>query len=252
VAGVERDQFTRPLVIPPGGGDPIPYTRTTTFIKALDGESWGLSMWGKRRVAYGMYKQPKLLDLAALASGPDDKIMDSVCEKAHEAAGGNASRDWGTQIHALTEKIDKNETPDLTNEERPDIQAYIVATKKLKTIAAELFVVNDELQVGGTLDRLIQLGDKLHVADLKTGKLHGPSMAMQIALYANSQVYNPETGERTPLGADLEVGYVIHLPMHKGKCTIHSVDIVAGWEGVKLAAQVDAYKSKKFLKALRV
>ena len=33
---IPRDHWNRPLVVPPGGGNPVPYTRCTTFIDPLE------------------------------------------------------------------------------------------------------------------------------------------------------------------------------------------------------------------------
>ena len=67
--------------------------------------------------------------------------------------------------------------------------------------------------------------------------------------YANSQIYDVETGKRTCLEVDLHRGLVIHLPQGEGKCTLHWADIHAGFEGVRLAEQVWKWRSRKDLLA---
>jgi hypothetical protein len=110
-------------------------------------------------------------------------------------------------------------------------------------------VVNDALQVAGTFDRVVAVGDLRFIADLKTGGIDyaAAKIAMQLAVYANSERYDPETGARSPLAVNQERGLVIHLPAGEGQCSFHWADLKAGWEGVQLAAQVWAWRARKGL-----
>ena len=247
----KRDNFGRPLIIPPSGGPAVPYRRCTTFIDVLADRS-ALERWKQRQTAIGLSRRNDLL-LRIATAGKDNKTLDKVCEWALQAAGSDASANIGTAIHTLTEQIDRGETPEIPEAWAKDVKAYLQATRDLKMMGIEVFVVNDDLKVGGTFDRLVY--DTARpiplVADLKTGSISFDTgkIAMQLAVYANSQIYNIETGERTPLYVNASEGLVIHLPQGEGKCTLYEADLVEGWKGAQLAADVWAWRGKKgFLK----
>lgn len=246
----KRDHFGRPLIIPPDGGKPVPYRRCTTFIDVL-GDRSNLERWKQRQTAIGLASRSDLM-LRVSTSKKDNRALDRICEDALKAAGSDASANIGTAIHSLTEAIDRGETPEIPEAWAKDIQAYIQATKDLKMEAIEVFVVNDDLKVGGTFDRIVAtVAGHRHVADLKTGSItfDAGKIAMQLAVYAHSKVYNIETGERTDLEVDISDGLVIHLPQGEGKCSILEADLVEGWVGAQLAADVWAWRAKKgFLK----
>jgi len=245
----KRDNFGRPLIIPPGGGAPVAYRRCTTFIDVLADRS-ALERWKQRKTAIGLAARKDLL-LRVQTSKNDNKTLDKVCEWALQAAGSDSSANIGTAIHELTEQIDRGETPEIPEAFAKDIQAYLHAVKHMTMAAIEVFVVNDDLKVGGTFDRIVVVGRDRIVADLKTGSItfDAGKIAMQLAVYANSHEYNIETGERTPLNVNLEHGNVIHLPQGEGRCSILDADLVEGWVGAQLAADVWAWRAKKgFLK----
>lgn len=245
----KRDHFGRPLVIPPDGGKPVAYRRCTTFIDVL-GDRSNLERWKQRTTAIGLSLRPDLL-LRVATSKKDSKTLDKLCEDALKAAGSENTANIGTAIHELTEQIDRGETPEIPEAFAKDIQAYLQATRDLKMEAIEVFVVNDDLKIGGTFDRVVRADSRRLVADLKTGSVtwDAGKIAMQLAVYANSEIYNIETGERTKLYADTMRGLVFHLPQGEGKCTILEADLVEGWHGAQLAADVWAWRAKKgFLK----
>ena len=251
---IPRDHFGRPLVIPPGGGKPKPYRRCTTFIDVL-ADRFGLEAWKQRQVAVGLSKRADLLLRVSSAAG-DKKVLDQVCKDAMEAAGSSTAATIGTAIHALTEQLDRGEKPEFPEAWSKDIKAYREAIAGYQIRDIEVFVVNDELQVGGTFDRIfvepveeLFAGERGLVADLKTGDISFDSskIAMQLAVYANSHRYDPATGKRTPLNVSQEQGLVVHLPAGEGQCRIHEADLKAGWEGVMLAADVWKWRQRKNL-----
>lgn len=248
MADPKRDNFGRPLIIPPDGGKPVAYRRCTTFIDVL-GDRNKLEKWKQRKTAIGLSMRSDLLLRVATEKRNND-ALDKICEWALQAAGSDAAANIGTAIHSLTEQIDRGETPEIPEAFAKDIQAYLHAMKPYTIGAIEVFVVNDDLKVGGTFDRIVHGLEPL-VADLKTGSItyDAGKIAMQLAVYAHSQIYNIETGERTKLDASQERGLVIHLPQGEGRCQVLEADLVAGWEGAQLAADVWAWRAKKgFLK----
>lgn len=249
MADPNRDNFGRPLIIPPDGGKPVAYRRCTTFIDVL-ADRGALERWKQRKTAIGLSRRSDLL-LRVQTEQKNNAVLDKICEWALQAAGSDVAANIGTAIHSLTEQIDRGETPEIPEAFAKDIQAYLHATKSLRMQGIEVFVVNDDLKVGGTFDRVVLENNYRQVADLKTGSISydAGKIAMQLAVYAHSQIYNIETGERTPLEASLERGLVIHLPQGEGKCSVLEVDLVEGWKGAQLAADVWAWRAKKwFLK----
>lgn len=253
-ADIDRDRYGRPLVTPPDGGKPVAYTRATTFVDALDSKE-GLMRWKARMTALGLSARPDLA-LAIQSTSPDDKQgLDRVVEQALDAAKASAAATTGTALHQLTERIDGGGTLDglaLPDEHRASLDAYQRATEHIEWAAIEQFRVQDELRIGGTADRIAVIDGASVICDIKTGSIDYPGkFAMQLAVYAHSKVYDHATAERhsdSP-ATDLERGLIIHLPAGGGSCTLHWIDLTAGWEAVQLAGQVRAWRSRSNSKA---
>jgi hypothetical protein len=247
---IPRDRWGRPLIIPVGGGEPVPYTRVSTLAKALDDTS-NLTTWKQRKTAEGLLKRPDLMTRlgGALANGnPDtDKAtkaeFNRICKEATEAAGASSGASSGTGLHSYTEAVDRGEWPEFIS--APDaerLSAYREATAGAGYIAleAEAFVVNDEVTAAGTFDRLWLCPDgKVRVGDLKSGRwdLDYPlGVTTQIAIYANGRRYDPATGERAPIHAvlDLTTGLLVHLPP-SGGCEVVPLDLERGWRAARAA-----------------
>jgi hypothetical protein len=235
---VERDRYGRPLVIPPGGGKKVSYRRVTTFIDVLD-DRYALELWKQRQVAHGLAMRPDLVLKAASAAG-DKKTLNEVVKTASEAAGSTQAATVGTALHAITEQIDRGEDALIPPSAQADVDAYRRATEHLTMRMIEVFVVNDDLQVGGTFDRVVELDGTLYVADIKTGTIDwgAEKIAMQLALYARSRRYEVRTGQRADLEVDTTRGLVIHLPAGAGQCELKWADLAIGWSGVQIAKDV--------------
>ena len=248
---VPRDRYGRPLIIPVDGGDPVPFTRVSTMAKALDDLN-NLMSWKSRKVAEGLVRRPDLLTrvAGAIANGdpdthwPTKRDLNDVCEEAMEAAGATKGRSAGTGLHALTEAIDRGEEPPFVPaEDRVRLDAYRAATAGYEALDAETFIVVDELRVAGSFDRLWRCPDgRVRVGDLKSGKSEKAfplATCVQIATYANGLRYDPATGARAPLHADLDLttGLLIHMPP-TGGCEVIPLDLERGWAAARTAAYV--------------
>ena len=258
---IPRDRWGRPLIIPPNGGQPVAYTRVSSMAKALDDLN-NLMAWKQRKTAEGLLRRPDLMTrlAGALANGdpdthwPTKRDLNSICREATEAASASKGASSGTGLHALTEAIDRGEEPlFMPDADRERLRAYRKVTRDFTPLDAEVFVVCDELRVAGTFDRLWRndehaevsngaLPPGVRVGDLKTGKSEADyplATAVQIAIYAHAQRYDPATGERTPLHADLDdtTGLLVHLPA-TGGCQVIPLDLVKGWRAARLAAEV--------------
>lgn len=251
---IPRDRWGRPLIIPPDGGKPVPYQRVTRFVSQLE-DNYNLSLWQQRQVAIGLSGRPDLV-LAAAAHKDDRDRLNDIVTQAHEAAASHAAATTGTALHSLCEQLDRGQLDrdDLSRvpaEYRPDLQAYLAATNGVQHTHIEELMVNDELKVAGTPDRIFQWKDDKYpkILDIKTGSIeYGMSkIAMQLAVYANSLLYDPETGKRTRADIDLNTAVIAHLPAGQGVCTLHEVDIATAMEGVELARQVRGWRAVKNL-----
>lgn len=251
---IKRDQWGRPLIIPPGGGKPKGYTRISTLCKALDdGSNPGLPKWYGRMTALGVARRPDLQAQAAvLTSADEDKEeLDKLVEEAMAAAGSTRARNLGTAFHRLAEIADKpgGDLSNIPPAMLVDLDAYMQATASLEVIGAEEFVVVDQVEAAGTFDRLVRLPDgRIVIADIKTGRdthKFPLNVAVQCGLYANGQRYNPTTGERSPIieGIDLETALLIHLPAGSGQCTVYELDTRSALAAAQVAVTIRKWRS---------
>lgn len=248
VPTIPRDRYGRPLVIPLDGGKPVAYTRCTTFVDCLDDKT-ALTKWKQRMVALGLASRPDLM-LGVTATNPDDKrALDKFCEDAMEAAQAHAKATTGTALHALTERIDRGqEVGVIPDAYKADLDAYVEATKCLTATHIEEFCVLDQLRIGGTPDRVVKYNGKRYIADIKTGSIEWGALkiAMQLAVYARSSLYDHETGQRDTHGAELDRGLIIHLPAGEGRAELVWVDLLEGWNAVRVAKDVRAKRNLKY------
>ena len=245
---VPRDRFRRPLVVPPEGGKPVPYTRCTTYVDCLD-DKYNLQMWQRRMVALGLADRPDLL-LAVAAHRGDKKALNDITDRALEAAQAGAAATTGTAEHALAEQIDRGQPLGVIPAAyQADLEAYRQATACLRMVEIEQFTVLDSLKIGGTPDRVVKFNGLYYIADLKTGSIDwsGLKICMQLAVYARCTPYDPGSGQRAPRPYPVEqdVGIVIHLPAGEGRCDLHWANLRAGWDAVRVAGEVRAWRARK-------
>lgn len=245
VAEIKRDRWGRPLIVPPGGGKPVGYTRVTTLAKTLEEQS-ALAAWKQRMTLVGVTLQPHIA-LAAAAARDDKTKLNELAEQALAAAQAGAKAEIGTALHKLTEKLDKGEDiGPIPDAYQADLDAYRAATEGIRWTAIEQFLVVDELQVAGTADGIGVLPDgRTVIADKKTGSIEyaGLSIAAQLACYAHGQAYDVATGARTPIDVDQSVGVVIHMPAGGGTCRLYDVNLLSGWKVAQLSAQVRKFRT---------
>lgn len=244
---IDRDRYGRPLIHPVGGGRPVPYTRCTTFVGAIE-DRYRLGLREQRMVALGIADRDDLR-LAVQAHRDDRNKLDEFCEDAKQQSRAQVKATIGTAVHALCEQVDRGqELGPIPDEFAADIDAYRTATAGLQMVEIERFMVLDPWRIGGTPDRIVKVDGKLRIADIKTGGIdYGiGKIAAQLAVYARSSHYDPKTHERTISGVENDWGIVIHLPAGEGRCTLHRVNLLKGWRGVQLCKQVRDWRSQKF------
>jgi len=265
--GIKRDRYGRPLVVPRGGKKPVPYTRATTVAGSLD-DTFNLSRWQQRMVAIGLTDRPDLV-LAVAAHRDDRDQLNDIATQALDAAKAGAAATTGTALHALTEQMDRGlELRSVPAAYQADLDAYRDATAGvLEPVVIEQFCVCDELEIGGTPDRVSKLLTDLEVVvgdvhvdtiragehvivDTKSGQIdYGQlKIAAQLGIYAHSEAYDVATGARTPLPAvSQRWGVVVHLPAGKGTARLVPVDVAAGWEAAQLACEVRRWRKRSDL-----
>lgn len=242
----------RPKIFPEDGGKGSFYTRCTTFVDCLDDKT-NLSGWKMRKVAQGLALRPDLMERVLAFKDPDgeDKqALGRVCKLATDAADADLKSSLGTALHKCTERYDETgRIGSIPPEFEKDMEAYIEATKDLEMVSIETFVVQDDYKVGGTFDRLVMHEGRLKIADLKTGRVdYGMNkIAMQLAMYAHSRLYDPVTFKRTSIGeVDLTEAVVINAPVGTGTCELIRVPIQEAWEqGIVLAKGVREWRKVK-------
>lgn len=206
----------------------------------------------------GKLDETELQDALDGAEKAHRTALADLAEEAFQAGDGYLKAETGTRIHKLTEYVDRGEDlpDDATDTERRDIAAYVAARDALgvEVKLIEQFVVLDELEVGGTLDRLIRidspkLGRRVTaIGDVKTGRMDfgAGKMARQLAGYARGKTYDwrdPENS-RKPLRANQEVGYIFNVPAGQGVCFVYELDLKLGAQGLKICKEIFDYRAE--------
>lgn len=250
-ASLGRDRWDRPLIVPPDGGNPTAYRRASTVAEVLD-DHYGLDAWKRRLTAEGLAKRP---DLVQAIHGASKKEVGLICEEAFIFAGGDVASRNGTTMHGLTERLDNGEDvpSGLPSNITAMLEKYREATKRLKVLDTERFVVNDKIKVAGTYDRRLydDVTGLTVIGDLKTGQslehlaLKAPA---QVAIYASGVWYDLD-GEREPHGANRDRGLLIHLPWvddpKDAECELRWLDLRIGRKAVLEAFRVERFRKMK-------
>ena len=276
---VKRDHWGRPWVSQDGsplryeGGKKSPvngiaYTRVSTLAETLDDKS-GLLDWSAANAAIGVVRDASIYaQIAHLASAHTDpwnvpaakQQLKPLVARAQQMAGSDSAAGMGTAFHGLAEIVDQGEDPEFAPPPmRPWLAAYREALTDWEVLDTEVFVVNDELQTAGSLDRLLRhrKTGRVVVGDVKSGRSdpdYPMKVTIQVAIYAHGERYDQESGKREPLHEeiDLERGLLIHAPIRGGgepKVGLYPLDLVKGWELAKLAVQIRAARKMPKLEA---
>lgn len=253
--GVPRDQWGRP-VIRRADGTWRGYSRISSIAKELDA-GIGLTYWKTAMTAIGITITPDLF--VQVARLVDDAVSDpyaenrsaliKLAEKAQEAAGSTIKRELGTTLHEWAAIWDRTHDLDLIPaEHRADIEAYALALGRhhVAVLENEVFVVVDEIEIAGSLDKLLQFQmptGRVVLGDLKTGQVepqYPMNVEMQVAGYVHGERYDLLSHERSSLHPDLDLdeGMLIHLPSRSGTCEIYPLNLKRGWQNLMLATDL--------------
>lgn len=260
------------------GEKEVLYTRCTSFVGALE-DRQNLEKWMKRTVLVGLASQEEagqfaddaLLWRVSDVDPSDREALDALADEAFTLGDGYEKAQKGTDLHGLAELVDQRKPlGDVSIEDRRDMAAWkrLVDDFGLLMLGIEVFVVQDDYKIGGTYDRRVMSYDprlrcevcdvpptvttdqnlpaviKPKVLDLKTGRVDygAGKMRQQIAVYAYSDDYDPETGERRPQSVCTHLGFIAHVAQGTGTAQLYAVDLVQGWKDVALSAQVREHR----------
>lgn len=248
----ERGKYSLPNPNPATGKLKDTFTRVTTGAHALD-DTAGLDKWKMRNVVLGLKSKPELLDGLDLFAEPYEVTRDlnTIANKASDAAGANEASELGTAIHAWTEAVERDgmDISDVPNRFKPYITAYLEALERAGIESVPGLVERIVWHKGtgwvGTFDRVYRLADGTQViGDVKTSKSlrYGYlGFAMQLAVYADADAMLKVDGsgwEKMPAVGNM-YGVIAHLPSNDpGKCELVTLDLAAGRYAIELAERV--------------
>ena len=235
----------------------VDYPRVTTIVDQLSAGP-GLTYWKVQHVALAVAKASRGTRLAIAGKEYKDPFLKTFIDKALEQAKHNEKADLGTTVGRLIEPgaprdiLDPEEDADLIAE----VTGFDEAMERhgFRIVDTQFLCVNDFLKNAGTGDILVQLPDPYSVTfadgrvidasgavvvlDCKrTSGTHPVSWGIQVASYARSMRYDPETEERFPLHEKLDnrIGLIAHINPATGHCEMLVLDLEIGWELAKLA-----------------
>jgi len=272
--GVRRDRYDNALLFPRGIPKRVPYTSASSMADIISSQ-YAIHLWEKRYLARGLGMRE---DLAALCGaevyttgfGLEDigenkasgRRLDEHIRRALDTARVHEKADYGTAGHLLTEPGQIEAGGYVPERMRADVAAFQKAMRGLPILATELFVANDRLMSAGTFDHLLD-GDiiaEVHpeletqgtvvVQDKKFGKLKPGAFAVQMAVYATSELYDTETDERMTFeeafGKPMNTrwGITAHIPAGEGRCDLLPTDLTDGLAAAEHAIWVRAWQKR--------
>ena len=161
----------------------------------------------------------------------------------------SAAGDIGTLLHLLIEGHQQGfdvDTKDYSyNQEKAAMKAFAGYLQwyekvKFKSLRNELVLVNEELQVGGTIDSIGKMGDDLVVVDWKTSKYLYAENKLQLAAYTYMF-------EQAQPKANVAYGLVMRFGKDDGKFHQHVIKrekLETGIEIFKALVKISQLKSQ--------
>lgn len=263
----EKPDFRRangaPMVVVNGKNER--FSRPSGWGKELDDEN-ALVNWKIDTASKGVASD-SALQAEWIAVKPEDKSTKAkLREKAIQAGRGNEASDTGTALHAMSERWEDPDDDFDPGKYRQHLESYSAEMQRIG-IVSEMFeytVVNVEYRSAGTCDRLYRLtrdlvtpkgtllpAGTLLIGDLKTGKkldFSLPGYHVQMALYAQGQLYNVETDEFMPTpDINTDWGLLVHMPADgddAGTCQILWCDLEVGNYGAYLVHEIRDWRKK--------
>jgi len=161
----------------------------------------------------------------------------------------NEAGDIGTLLHLLIEGHQRGfdiDTKDYSyNQEKAAMKAFAGYLQwyekvKFKSLRNEVLLVNEEMQVGGTIDCIGKMGDDLVIVDWKTSKYLYAENKLQLAAYTYMF-------EQAQPKANVAYGLVMRFGKEDGKFHQHVIKrekLETGIEVFKALVKISQLKSK--------
>jgi len=254
-----RDQWKRPKIMLPDGSKEVGYRRASSYGSPLESSKL-LDLWKLRQVARGIARRSDLglavtraevgLEGEAAEAKAAKRKLDQLCEDAMEVVESGAKASIGTSLHDVFEMVDLGRDPGhLPEQWRPDLAAYRKLTEGFRVLSSELFVVQDDHRVAGTLDRAVEVlvplpvTDKggntvaviepgsVLIGDVKTSgsmDFAGSKFGVQCWAYATGTPYDPIQKLRTPWEHEpprQDWAVIFHVASGSGQARLHWVDL---------------------------
>jgi hypothetical protein len=258
-----------PFVLNPEGKR-VRYGRPSNIGKILDDDS-GLTDWKLRTVVAGAAQRPDLMaTVSTLDPKADKKSLRDIAEECLVAGKGQERAVKGSAIHAMFDRIDRQDDWEPAPQWIDLCEAYVNALDYWGLVAVDIecHVVNDEYHLAGTMDRryrttkvlvapdgcTIPIGSMIG-ADTKTGATleYAPGgYATQLAAYVDSIRYDVGTDEREPFQPPTyqDWGLIVHADSGGHEVNLYWVDLNAGRQGLKLAREVKGWRQRADLLTL--
>jgi hypothetical protein len=277
-----RTNDGNPMIVPRDCALPEEYTRASSMADFLAHDIIGLKKWEMRYLARGLGLRPDLAAWAATlhySTGPltgtlpleerkrAAQQLDEIIAMALESVGIHEAANAGSAVHEVT--VPGHPGAPLPPKLAAAAKAYHQITSAFTRVASEVFVVNDELKVGGTFDSGYlspEYPGCVLIGDTKSGKsVHQAEFEIQLACYSRGEVYlgspvclNPAAPAKDQVWEDQrltfeeffglpvnqKVAYLVHVPVEGApKPRVVKMDLVRGWDLAQAAAEVrDARK----------
>ncbi|MGH3965951.1 MAG: hypothetical protein ACRDRY_22310 [Pseudonocardiaceae bacterium] len=270
-----RDQWGRPKIMLPDGRKETGYRRASSYGAPLE-DGTLLEKWGKRQVARGIARRGDLGLAVTRAevglTGDTEQVreakreLNDLCEQAMEAVDSSAKATIGTALHDVFELVDLGRDPGhVPDVFVPDLAAYRKLTSTVfRVLSSELFVVQDDHRVAGTLDRAVEVlipvttsdgtvierGSVL-IGDVKTSgsmDFAGCKFAVQCWVYATGHPYDPIRKMRTPwlhTPPRTDWAVIFHVASGSGQARLHWVDLTEAAEAAEDARRSHEWRNAR-------
>ncbi|AGT12667.1 Cas4 family exonuclease [Mycobacterium phage DuncansLeg] len=192
------------------------------------------------------------------------RLKDAV-EQARNTAGQHTAASAGTEFHKLGELRNKGKKPHVVQEHlKEPLSKYDQAVEPIEFISQEILIVNDALELAGSVDYLMGLPpgittpdgvfhekELVVVGDLKTGRWDARyplSVTCQLCAYGTGVRYDQETNTRSPLHNQINTkwGVMVHFPImtKDPEVRFYWVDLEMGLKASLLAKEVQAMRNQ--------
>jgi hypothetical protein len=244
-------------------GNRVRLSRPSNYAKPLDDES-ALTNWRIDTACIGVANDRAIQAQYVACKRDDREQLKALREAALRAGRGSEGADIGTALHAMSERWERQD--ESFNPPEPyasKLQAYSdeLARCGLVSEMFEFHTVNLDYGSAGTADRLYKVtrdlvapnGDLIEagvlvIGDLKTNKRLDYSLAsyaVQMALYAQGELYDVATDQYRPTPPiHQRWGVLVWLPSEdpEPRCEALWVDLEAGNYGAWLAQEVKNWR----------